>query len=66
MARLVRDLKVGESLVIGGMTVTLSQKSGQLARLCFESDEPMDIRHQADRRSAPREGEPGRRSTDRE
>jgi hypothetical protein len=65
MPRLVFDLRMGESLVLeGGLTVTLQQKSGQLAKLCFESTDPMQIQRQGERRSAPREGFPGRRSTD--
>lgn len=34
--RLFMDLKVGHSLTIDGTTVTLEQKSGQLARLKIE------------------------------
>lgn len=61
---LFMDLKVGESLTIdGGITVTLEQKSGQLAKLRFQH-KGADIRRLPDRRSAPREGQSGRRATD--
>lgn len=64
MARMVLDVRVGETLVVDGLTINVVQKSGQLARLCLSSASPMDIRQIPDRRSIPREGEPGRRATD--
>lgn len=60
---LLMDLKVGESLQIGGVVLTLEQKSGQRAKLRF-SHEGVDIRRVPDRRNEPREASPGRRSTD--
>ena len=65
MARLVMDLRIGDTLELeGGIKVTLQQKSGQLAKLCFERDEPMQIKRQPERRAQARESNPGRRSSD--
>ena len=38
------DLKRGETLVIGGATVRLEQKSGQVARLLVEASEETVIK----------------------
>jgi hypothetical protein len=51
MSILTVDLRLGETLTIGGARVTLQKKSGQLARLEIEADEGTAI--QAPRRKAP-------------
>jgi hypothetical protein len=62
--RLLMDLKVGQSLTIGeGVTITLEQKSGQLAKLCIQHN-GVEVRRVPDRRAEVREGSPGRRLTD--
>lgn len=39
------DLKVGESVMVGGKAVlTLEEKSGQTARLAFEADRSVEIK----------------------
>lgn len=39
------DIKVGESVTIGdNVTVTLEEKSGQVARLAFDADKSVPIR----------------------
>lgn len=40
------DLRVGESLHLGGAVVTLKEKSGRLARLTVRAPEAMQIRQQ--------------------
>ena len=44
------DLKRGETLTIGGATVRLEQKSGQIARLVIEADESTPIKTPGDMR----------------
>jgi hypothetical protein len=62
--RLMMDVKVGESIQLGdGITITLEQKSGQLAKLCIQHN-GVDVRRLPDRRSVARQGSPGRRLTD--
>lgn len=46
------DLKMGESLRIGGATVRLEKKSGQMARLRVIADADTKIVAPADRRAA--------------
>lgn len=46
------DLKRGETLTIGGATVRLEQKSGQVARLVIEADERTPIKTPGDMRKA--------------
>lgn len=38
------DLKPGEKLQIGDATVTLEQKSGQLARLVIDADKSIPVK----------------------
>lgn len=46
MTSLKIDLKVGESVTLGGLAViTLMDKSGKLARLDIKADEAVKIRH---------------------
>lgn len=46
MTSLKIDLKVGESVALGGLaTITLMDKSGKLARLDIKADESVKIRH---------------------
>jgi sRNA-binding carbon storage regulator CsrA len=42
------DLKPGERLQIGDATVTLVQKSGQLARLVIDADKSIPVKKVAD------------------
>jgi len=44
MSKLSVDLRVGETLTIGGALVRLEKKSGQLARLTIEADESVAIK----------------------
>lgn len=54
MQRLFVDLKVGGTLTIDGATVTLEQKSGQLARLRVEHVGAKVEYTGPERRKAPR------------
>lgn len=42
MAIMTKDLKIGESMVIGDAVVKLEEKSGQIARLSIRA--PRDVR----------------------
>lgn len=62
MSKLTIDLKIGETLRIGGASIRLEKKSGQLARLAVVADPsilvttPANSRETADtdaRKSAP-------------
>ncbi len=44
MSKLTVDIKVGETLFIGGTTVKLEKKSGQMARLEVTADSNTEIR----------------------
>lgn len=43
MSKLTVDLKIGETVTIGGATVRLEKKSGQLARLVIVADDHTPI-----------------------
>jgi len=46
MSNLKVDLRVGESISLGGLaTITLLEKSGKIARLDVKADESVKIRH---------------------
>lgn len=51
------DIKVGETLTVGGADVTLVQKSGQLARLIVTADKATPI-------TTPKQRKRARRSAD--
>jgi hypothetical protein len=63
MNTLYMDLKVNGSIEVGGVVITLEQKSGQRAKLRIEH-EGVDIRRVPDRRNEPRNDMPGRRVED--
>lgn len=44
MARLTIDLRIGETLQVGDATITMSQKSGQLARLVIEAGKEVPVK----------------------
>lgn len=45
MGKRIIDLKTEETLFIGEAKVQLIKKSGQLARLCVEADNHIEIKH---------------------
>jgi len=46
MGKRTIDLKTGDTLYIGDAKVQLIKKSGQLARICVEADNHIDIKHE--------------------
>lgn len=52
MRKFTTDLKVGECLIIGGATVRLEKKSGQVARLVVTADADTLVTNPQDRRNA--------------
>jgi hypothetical protein len=55
MSKMIVDLKVGESLLIGGTAVRLEKKSGQLARLVIEAEQGIKIKTPARMSASPTE-----------
>lgn len=51
MNKFTTDLRVGECLIIGGATVRLEKKSGQVARLVVTADGDTPIINPQDRRN---------------
>mgnify|MGYP006195206655 FL=1 len=45
MGKRTIDLKTEDTLYIGGAKVQLIKKSGQLARICVEADNHIEIKH---------------------
>lgn len=45
MGKLILDLRQGDVLNIGDAKVRLIKKSGQLARICVEADNHIEIKH---------------------
>ena len=45
MGKRIIDLKTEDTLYIGGAKVQLIKKSGQLARICVEADNHIEINH---------------------
>lgn len=45
MGKLILDLRQGDVLNIGDAKVQLIKKSGQLARICVEADNHIEIKH---------------------
>ncbi len=45
MGKRIIDLKTDDTLYIGDAKVQLIKKSGQLARICVEADNHIDITH---------------------
>ena len=46
MGKRTIDLKTEDTLYIGGAKVQLIKKSGQLARICVEADNHIEIKHE--------------------
>lgn len=46
MGKRTIDLKTEDMLYIGGAKVQLIKKSGQLARICVEADNHIEIKHE--------------------
>lgn len=46
MGKRTIDLKTEDTLYIGGAKVQLIKKSGQLARICIEADNHIEIKHE--------------------
>ena len=46
MGKRTIDLKTEDALYIGGAKVQLIKKSGQLARICVEADNHIEIKHE--------------------
>lgn len=46
MGKRIIDLKTEDTLYIGDAKVQLIKKSGQLARICVEADNHIDIKHE--------------------
>lgn len=43
MSRMKVDVKVGETLTVGGVNLTLESKSGQLARLVVQAPDHVEV-----------------------
>ncbi len=52
MTKMIVDLRKNETLYIGGASVRLEQKSGQVARLVIEADNRLPIHHRKPGREA--------------
>ena len=46
MGKRIIDLKTEDTLYIGDVKVQLIKKSGQLARICVEADNYIEIKHE--------------------
>ena len=46
MGKRIIDLKTEDTLYIGDAKVQLIKKSGQLARICVEADNQIEIKHE--------------------
>ncbi|NWK52167.1 hypothetical protein HYG89_06280 [Acinetobacter sp. SwsAc5] len=46
MGKRIIDLKTEDTLYIGDAKVQLIKKSGQLARICVEADNHIEIKHE--------------------